>query len=149
MDAARCDEGKLKYTDECGGAASVAGRRHRSWDDAGPAKHVGRLAPGAALDLKVSAPSLGRVRGAFGAMAFTVGRYGIVALGPLAKLIATFYVTSILFVLLVLGAIARVAGFGIVRFLLYIKEEILLVLAVRLADLGSPVFRWRELLMRL
>jgi len=76
--------------------------------------------------------------GAFGAMAFTVGRYGIVALGPLAKLIATFYVTSILFVLLVLGAIARVAGFGIVRFLLYIKEEILLVLAVSSSEPALP-----------
>jgi len=76
--------------------------------------------------------------GAFGAMAFTVGKYGIVALGPLAKLIATFYVTSILFVLLVLGAIARVAGFGIVRFLLYIKEEILLVLAVSSSEPALP-----------
>src|ERR1700729_287501 len=61
--------------------------------------------------------------GAFGAMAFTVGKYGIVALGPLAKLIATFYVTCIVFVLVVLGAIARMAGFGIIKFLLYIKEE--------------------------
>jgi aerobic C4-dicarboxylate transport protein len=76
--------------------------------------------------------------GAFGAMAFTVGKYGIVALGPLAKLIGTFYVTSILFVLLVLGAIARVAGFGIFRFLLYIKEEILLVLAVSSSEPALP-----------
>jgi len=67
--------------------------------------------------------------GAFGAMAFTVGKYGIAALGPLAKLIGTFYLTSILFVLIVLGIIARVAGFSIIRFLLHIKEEILLVLA--------------------
>jgi aerobic C4-dicarboxylate transport protein len=76
--------------------------------------------------------------GAFGAMAFTVGKYGIVALGPLAKLIGTFYVTSILFVFLVLGAVARVAGFGIVRFLLYIKEEILLVLAVSSSEPALP-----------
>src|SRR5207245_3433043 len=67
--------------------------------------------------------------GAFGAMAFTIGKYGLASLGPLAKLIATFYVTSILFVLVVLGAIARIAGFSIVKFLLYIKEEVLLVLA--------------------
>jgi aerobic C4-dicarboxylate transport protein len=76
--------------------------------------------------------------GAFGAMAFTVGKYGLVALGPLAKLIGTFYVTSILFVLLVLGAIARVAGFGIIKFLLYIKEEILLVLAVSSSEPAIP-----------
>jgi aerobic C4-dicarboxylate transport protein len=66
--------------------------------------------------------------GAFGAMAFTVGKYGIVSLQPLAKLIATFYVTSILFVLVILGSIARMAGFSIVRFLLYIKDEIFVVL---------------------
>jgi len=54
--------------------------------------------------------------GAFGAMAFTVGKYGIVALGPLVKLIGTFYLTSIVFVLLVLGAVARIAGFGISSF---------------------------------
>src|SRR5580698_5118700 len=68
--------------------------------------------------------------GAFGALAFTVGKYGVASLGPLVKLIATFYITSILFVFLVLGVIARLAGFGIMRFLAYIKEEILLVLAI-------------------
>jgi len=67
--------------------------------------------------------------GAFGAMAFTIGKYGIASLGPLARLVATFYITSIVFVLFVLGAIAWVAGFNILKFLLYIKEEILLVLA--------------------
>jgi aerobic C4-dicarboxylate transport protein len=76
--------------------------------------------------------------GVFGAMAFTVGKYGIVSLGPLVKLIATFYLTSILFVLIVLGAIARVAGFGIVRFLAYIKEEILLVLATSSSETALP-----------
>jgi len=68
--------------------------------------------------------------GAFGAMAFTVGKYGIASLGPLVRLIGTFYVTSIIFVVIVLGAIALAAGFNVLRFLLYIKEEILLVLAV-------------------
>jgi aerobic C4-dicarboxylate transport protein len=76
--------------------------------------------------------------GAFGAMAFTVGKYGIVALGPLVKLIGTFYLTSILFVLLVLGAVARIAGFGIIKFLLYIKEEILLVLAISSSEPALP-----------
>ena len=67
--------------------------------------------------------------GAFGAMAFTVGKYGIVSLRPLASLIATFYATSILFVLVILGCIAWAAGFNILRFLLYIKDEIFVVLA--------------------
>ena len=76
--------------------------------------------------------------GAFGAMAFTVGKYGILSLGPLVKLIGTFYLTSILFVLVVLGAVARVAGFGIFKFLLYIKEEILLVLAISSSEPALP-----------
>src|SRR5215469_12201490 len=76
--------------------------------------------------------------GAFGAMAFTVGKYGIASLGPLAKLIATFWITSILFVLIVLGAITWMAGFGIVRFLIYIKEEILLVLATSSSETAIP-----------
>jgi aerobic C4-dicarboxylate transport protein len=66
--------------------------------------------------------------GAFGAMAFTVGKYGIVSLQPLAKLIAAFYLTSIVFVLIILGSIAWAAGFNIFRFLLYIKDEIFIVL---------------------
>lgn len=76
--------------------------------------------------------------GAFGAMAFTIGKYGLASLGPLAKLIGTFYVTSILFVLIVLGAIAWAAGFNIVRFLLHIKEEILLVLATSSSETAIP-----------
>ena len=76
--------------------------------------------------------------GAFGAMAFTVGRYGIASLGPLARLIATFYVTCILFVLVVLGLIAWAVGFNIIRFLLYIKEEIILVLATSSSDPALP-----------
>src|SRR6202021_2573006 len=76
--------------------------------------------------------------GAFGAMAFTVGKYGIASLGPLAKLIATFYLTCILFVLIVMGGVARVAGFGIIKFLFYIKEEILLVLATSSSETALP-----------
>ena len=76
--------------------------------------------------------------GAFGAMAFTVGKYGIGSLGPLVKLVATFYVTSILFVLIVLGAIARASGFGLIRFLIYIKDEILLVLATSSSETALP-----------
>src|SRR6202521_4642258 len=76
--------------------------------------------------------------GAFGAMAFTVGRYGIASLGPLAKLIATFYLTGILFVVVVLGVIAKAAGFNIIKFLSYIKEEIILVLATSSSDPALP-----------
>jgi aerobic C4-dicarboxylate transport protein len=76
--------------------------------------------------------------GAFGALAFTIGKYGIASIGPLVKLIATFYATSILFVLVVMGVIARVAGFGILRFLSYIKEEILLVLAISSSEPAMP-----------
>ena len=76
--------------------------------------------------------------GAFGAMAFTVGKYGIASLGPLLKLIATFYLTSILFVIVLLGAVARAAGFRIIRFLWYIREEILLVLAVSSSEPALP-----------
>jgi len=76
--------------------------------------------------------------GAFGAMAFTIGKYGLASLGPLARLIATFWITSILFVLIVLGVICRLAGFSIVKFLLHIKEEILLVLATSSSETAIP-----------
>ncbi len=76
--------------------------------------------------------------GAFGAMAFTIGKYGFASLGPLVKLIATFWVTSILFVLIVLGAVAAMAGFNILKFLLHIKEEILLVLATSSSETALP-----------
>ena len=76
--------------------------------------------------------------GAFGAMAFTVGKYGVVSLAPLMKLIGTFYLTSFLFVFIVLGVIARLAGFSIVKFLLYIKEEIFLVFGTSSSDTALP-----------
>jgi aerobic C4-dicarboxylate transport protein len=66
--------------------------------------------------------------GAGGAMAFTIGRYGIDALRPLALLMGSFYLTCLIFVLVVLGTIARMTGFNIVRFILYIKDELLTVL---------------------
>jgi aerobic C4-dicarboxylate transport protein len=76
--------------------------------------------------------------GAFGAMAFTIGKYGLASLGPLVKLIAALYITSILFILIVLGGIARLAGFGIVRFLWFLREEILLVLATSSSEPALP-----------
>jgi aerobic C4-dicarboxylate transport protein len=66
--------------------------------------------------------------GAGGAMAFTIGRYGIEALRPLAALMGSFYLTCLLFILVVLGSIAAFTGFSIIRFIIYIKEELLTVL---------------------
>ncbi len=76
--------------------------------------------------------------GAFGAMAYTIGRYGPTALGNLAGLIATFYFTSILFVVLVLGTIARIAGFSIFKYLGYIKDELLIVLGTSSSESALP-----------
>jgi aerobic C4-dicarboxylate transport protein len=76
--------------------------------------------------------------GAFGAMAFTVGRYGIGSLGPLIKLVGLFYLTSGLFVFGVLGPIAWWSGFSIWKFLVYIKEEILIVLGTSSSDPVLP-----------
>jgi aerobic C4-dicarboxylate transport protein len=66
--------------------------------------------------------------GAGGAMAFTIGRYGLEALRPLALLMGSFYLTCLLFVVIVLGSIAAYTGFSILRFILYIREELLTVL---------------------
>ena len=76
--------------------------------------------------------------GAFGAMAFTIGKYGLGSLLPLLKLVGTFYLTSLLFVLVVLGLVARVVGFNIVRFLVYIKEELLIVLGTSSSEAALP-----------
>jgi aerobic C4-dicarboxylate transport protein len=76
--------------------------------------------------------------GAFGAMAYTIGRYGPQALGNLAGLIATFYLTSFIFVVVVLGIIARIAGFSIFRFLRYIKDELLIVLGTSSSESALP-----------
>jgi aerobic C4-dicarboxylate transport protein len=76
--------------------------------------------------------------GAFGAMAFTVGKYGMSALGPLVKLIVVFYATCIGFVVIVLGAIAAAAGFSVFKFLGFIREEILIVSAVNTSEAALP-----------
>jgi aerobic C4-dicarboxylate transport protein len=76
--------------------------------------------------------------GAFGAMAFTVGAYGLGSLANLLALIGTFYLTSVLFVLFVLGSIARFAGFSIIRFIAYIKDELLIVLGTSSSETVLP-----------
>lgn len=76
--------------------------------------------------------------GAFGAMAFTIGKYGIGSLVQLGQLIACFYVTCLLFIFMVLGSIARANGFSIVRFISYIREELLIVLGTSSSESVLP-----------
>ena len=76
--------------------------------------------------------------GAFGAMAFTIGKYGIASLLPLAKLMGSFYLTCALFVFVVLGVIAKFTGFSIFKFIKYIKEELLIVLGTSSSESALP-----------
>lgn len=76
--------------------------------------------------------------GAFGAMAFTIGKYGIASLVSLASLMATFYITCLLFIFIVLGAICRLHGFSITKFIRYIKEELLIVLGTSSSESVLP-----------
>ncbi|KMJ45193.1 C4-dicarboxylate transporter [Xenorhabdus khoisanae] len=76
--------------------------------------------------------------GAFGAMAFTIGKYGISSIGNLMMLIATFYITSLLFVLIILGAVAKYNGFSIIRLIKYIKDELWLVLGTSSSEAALP-----------
>jgi len=76
--------------------------------------------------------------GAFGAMAFTIGKYGVGSLVQLGQLLLCFYITCILFVIVVLGAIARANGFNIFKFISYIKEELLIVLGTSSSESALP-----------
>ncbi|USI87700.1 dicarboxylate/amino acid:cation symporter [Acinetobacter johnsonii] len=76
--------------------------------------------------------------GAFGAMAFTIGAYGIEAIGNLLLLIMTFYITSLLFILIILGAVARYNGFSILALIRYIKDELWLVLGTSSSEAALP-----------
>ncbi|MQA17912.1 C4-dicarboxylate transporter DctA [Rugamonas sp. FT103W] len=76
--------------------------------------------------------------GAFGAMAFTIGKYGIASLKPLATLMGCFYLTCGLFVVVVLGTVARLTGFSIFKFINYIKEELLIVLGTSSSESALP-----------
>jgi aerobic C4-dicarboxylate transport protein len=77
--------------------------------------------------------------GAFGAMAFTIGKFGLASLINLGAVVGTFYLTSALFVLIVLGAIARLAGFSILKFLAYIRDELLIVLGASSSEAALPL----------
>ncbi len=76
--------------------------------------------------------------GAFGAMAFTIGKYGVVTLVALAHLMAAFYLTCVIFIVLVLGAVAWLTGFNIFKFIRYIKEELLIVLGTSSSESVLP-----------
>jgi len=76
--------------------------------------------------------------GAFGAMAFTIGKYGLASLAHLGLLVATFYGTSLLFVLVVLGLVARLSGFSILRLIAYLRGELLLVLGTSSSESALP-----------
>lgn len=76
--------------------------------------------------------------GAFGAMAFTIGKYGVASLLPLAKLMGSFYLTCLLFIFIVLGLIARLAGFSLIKFIVYIKDELLIVLGTSSSESVLP-----------
>src|SRR5699024_1737664 len=76
--------------------------------------------------------------GAFGAIAYTIGQFGLKSLIPLGQLIMCFYLTSILFILFILCAIARKCGFSILKFIAYIKEELLLVLGTSSSESALP-----------
>ena len=76
--------------------------------------------------------------GAFGAMAFTIGKYGVGSLFSLGKLMGTFYLTCLVFIVIVLGLIARIHGFNILKFIRYIKEELLIVLGTSSSESVLP-----------
>ncbi|MFL9872914.1 dicarboxylate/amino acid:cation symporter [Paraburkholderia megapolitana] len=76
--------------------------------------------------------------GAFGAIAFTIGRYGIASLLPMMKLVATFYLVAFLFISCGLGLIARACGFSLWRFVVYIKDELLIVLGTSSSEAALP-----------
>lgn len=76
--------------------------------------------------------------GAFGAMAFTIGKFGLGSLLNLVELVMTFYITSAIFVLLVLGAVARACGFSVIKLIRYLKEELLLVLGTSSSESALP-----------
>lgn len=76
--------------------------------------------------------------GAFGAIAFTIGQYGLASLLPLAKLMGSFYLTCLLFIFVVLGLITGAAGFNIIKFVNYIKEELLIVLGTSSSESVLP-----------
>ncbi len=76
--------------------------------------------------------------GAFGAMAFTIGKYGVGSLASLGKLMGTFYLTCLVFIFVILGTIAKLHGFNIWKFIKYIKEELFIVLGTSSSEAALP-----------
>jgi aerobic C4-dicarboxylate transport protein len=76
--------------------------------------------------------------GAFGAMAFTIGKYGLAALVPLAKLMGCFYLSCLFFIFVILGSIAKFTGFNILKFIVYLKEELFIVLGTSSSESVLP-----------
>ena len=76
--------------------------------------------------------------GAFGAIAFTIGKYGVISLGSYGQLLLTYYLTGFVFVFVILGAVCRLAGFSLIAFLRYIREELLLVLGTSSSESALP-----------
>jgi aerobic C4-dicarboxylate transport protein len=84
--------------------------------------------------------------GAFGAMAFTIGKYGVATLSSLAQLMLAFYITCVIFIVLVLGLFAKLAGANLFKYIRYIKEELLIVLGTSSSE-ASTRGAWRRLLL--
>lgn len=102
-----------------------------------PLLHILESANGAIFHLVHMLMKLAPI-GAFGAMAFTIGKFGIGSIANLIALVATFYFTSLLFVLVVLGLVAHFAGFSIIKLIRYLKEELLLVLGTSSSEAALP-----------
>ena len=115
----------------CGFAVAQMGESGRS------AKRAAELASKVSFGIVRIIVKLAPI-GAFGAIAYTVGQYDLSSLSNLGKLVVTFYVASLAFVLLVLGLIARIAGFSLIRFIAYIKDELLIVLGTSSSETVIP-----------
>lgn len=115
----------------CGIALALLGERGRRL--ASHCEHIaGWLFMLVRLAMKAAPPA------AFGAIAYTVGQHGLVSVAPLLKLVGALYLATILFVVIVLGAIARAAGFRIFRFISYIKEELMIVFGTSSSVTAMP-----------
>lgn len=112
---------------------SLAAMGQNGWHVASAIEKIAQALFGVVATIMKLAPL-----GAFGAMAFTIGKYGIASLLPLAKFMGSFYLSCLLFIFVVLGLVARWAGFSIIRFIVYIREELLVVLGTSSSESVLP-----------